>query len=54
MRYKLDGREFDSRSGFWGFWLTKSFLPHYDPGVISASNRNEYQEPPLRVKEAGA
>jgi len=24
--------------------LTQSFLPHYDPGVNSASNRNEYQE----------
>jgi len=22
----------------------KSFRPHYDPGVDSASNRNEYQE----------
>jgi len=24
--------------------LTYSFLPHYGPGVDSASNRNEYQE----------
>jgi len=23
--------------------LTKSFRPHYGPGVISASNRIEYQ-----------
>jgi hypothetical protein len=26
------------------FQLTQSFQPHYDPGVDSASNRNEYQE----------
>jgi hypothetical protein len=26
------------------FQLTYSFQPHYDPGVDSASNRNEYQE----------
>jgi hypothetical protein len=31
MRYNPEGRGFDSRS-------------HYDPGVDSASNRNEYQE----------
>jgi hypothetical protein len=27
------------------FQLTKSFQPHYGPGVDSASNTNEYQEP---------
>jgi len=27
---------------------------HYDPGVDSASNRNEHQEYLLGVKEAGA
>ena len=32
----------------------KSFRPHYDPGVDSASNRNEYQEYFLGVKVAGA
>jgi hypothetical protein len=26
------------------FSFTLSFRPHYDPGVDSASNRNEYQE----------
>jgi hypothetical protein len=26
------------------FQLTKSFQPHYDPGVDSSSNRNEYQK----------
>jgi len=32
------------------FFDTKSFRSHYGPGVVSASNRNEYQE----VKAAGA
>jgi len=32
----------------------KSFRSHYGPGVDSASNRNEYQEYFLGVKEAGA
>jgi hypothetical protein len=27
-----------------------SFQPHYGPGVDSASNRNEYQEPSYGVK----
>ena len=31
-----------------------SFRSHYDPGVDSASNRNEYQEHFLGVKAAGA
>jgi len=32
----------------------KSFRSHYEPGVDSASNRNEYQEYFLGVKAAGA
>ena len=32
----------------------KSFRSHSGPGVDSASNRNEYQEHFLGVKEAGA
>ena len=32
----------------------KSFRLHYDPGVDSASNKNEYQEHVLGVKTAGA
>jgi len=32
----------------------KSFRPHYDSGVDSASKRNEYQEYFLGVKAAGA
>ena len=34
--------------------VMKSFRSHYDPGVDSASNRNEYQEYFLGVKAAGA
>ena len=37
-----------------GFFIDiKSFRSHYDPGVDSASNRNEYQEYFLGVKAAG-
>jgi hypothetical protein len=31
-------------------WNFSSFQPHYGPGVDSASNRNEYQEPSWGVK----
>jgi hypothetical protein len=41
--YKPEGRGFDSWWGHWIFQLTWSFQPHYDLGVESASNRNEYQ-----------
>ena len=54
LRYKPEGREFDSRWSQWNFSLTESFWPHYGPGVDSASNRNEYQESFLGVKTAGA
>jgi hypothetical protein len=42
--YKPVGRRFDSRLCHWNFSLPQSFRPHYDPGVDSASNRNEYHE----------
>jgi hypothetical protein len=32
-------------------WTFSSFQPHYGPGVDSASNRNEYQEPSWGVKD---
>jgi hypothetical protein len=44
LRYKREGREFDSRWCRLNFSLTQSFRPHYVPGVDSASNRNEYQD----------
>jgi hypothetical protein len=31
-------------------WDFSPFQPHYSPGVDSASNRNEYQEPSWGVK----
>ena len=53
LRYKSEGRGFDSRWCLWNFSLT-SFRPHYGPGVDSASNINEYQGYFLGVKVAGA
>ena len=44
LRYKSEGREFDSRWCHWNFSLSQSFRPHYGPGVDSASDRNEYRE----------
>jgi len=44
LRYKPEGRGFNSRWCHWNFSVTQSFRPHYGPGVDSASNRNEYQE----------
>jgi len=54
LRCKLEVLGFDSRLYQWNFSLTYSFRPHYDPGVYSAPNRNEYQEYFLGVKAAGA
>ena len=42
-------------AGVSGFFIDiKSFRSRYDPGVDSASDRNEYQDYFLGVKEAGA
>jgi len=40
LRYKQEGRGFDSRWRHWNYSLIKSFRQHYGPGVDSASNRN--------------
>ena len=53
LRYKPEGRGFDSRWCHWNFSLTLSFRPYYGTGVDSASNRNEYQECFLGVKATG-
>jgi hypothetical protein len=56
-RYKPEGRKFESRWCHWNFSLALFLRLHYDPGVDSASNRNEYQEYLLwggGVKAAGA
>jgi len=52
LRYKSEGRGFDSRWCHWYFLLTYSFQPYYGPGVDSASKRNEYQEYFLGGKES--
>ena len=44
LRYKPEGRGFDSRWCHWNFSSTYSFRPHYGPVVNSASNRNDYHE----------
>jgi hypothetical protein len=44
LRYKPEGRGFDSQCCHWNFSLTQSFWSHYVRGVDSASNRHEYQE----------
>jgi hypothetical protein len=54
LRYKPEFRGFDSRWFHWDFSLTQRFRQHCDPGVVSASNRNEYQEYFLGVKAAPA
>jgi hypothetical protein len=54
LRYKSEGRGFDSQWCHSNFSLTSSFRPHYGPGVGSATNRKEYQEYVLGVKAAGA
>ena len=54
LRYKPEGRGFDSRWCHLNFSLAQSFRPQCGPGVDSASNRNEYQEYLMRVKAAGA
>ena len=43
LRYKPQVHGFVFRWCHWKFTLT-SFRSHYDPGVDSSSNRNEYQE----------
>jgi hypothetical protein len=53
LRYKPEGRVFDSRWCDSIFFSLTSFRPHYGPGVDSASNGNEYQECFLEVKAAG-
>ena len=52
--YKFEGRLFDSRWCYCNFSLTLSFRLHYGPGIVSASNINEYQEIFLGVNAAGA
>jgi hypothetical protein len=43
LRYKIEGRGFDSQQCHWDFSLANSFRPHYVIMVDSVSNRNEYE-----------
>jgi hypothetical protein len=54
LRYKPEGRGFDSRYCHWNFSLTQTLRPHYGSVVDSTSNRNDYQEYFLGAKAAGA
>ena len=40
LRYKPEGRGFNSQCCHWNFSLAYSFQPHYDPGVDSARTSN--------------
>jgi hypothetical protein len=46
LRYKPEGHGFNYRWCHWQFFINIFVFPQpqYDPGVDSASNRNEYQE----------
>ena len=43
LRYKSEGRGFDSHCCHWNFSYINSFWPQYGFGVDSVSNTNEYQ-----------
>jgi hypothetical protein len=44
LRYKPEGRGFDSRWCHWNFSLTYSFQSQCGPGVDSVFNRNKHKE----------
>ena len=44
LRYKPEGRWFNSRLCNWNYSLTKPIRPHYGIGVDSARNKNEYHQ----------
>ena len=54
LRYKSEGRGFDSRWSHWNFSLTLSFRPHYGPGVDTASKEMSTRNISWAVKAAGA
>ena len=54
LRYKSEASGFDSRLCHWNSSLTYSLWQHYDPGVDSATDRNEYHDYLMGVKAAGA
>jgi hypothetical protein len=54
LRYKPEGRGFDSRWCYWDFSLPLTFRPHY--GLLGGTGfeRNEYQGFLLGANKAGA
>ena len=57
LRYRSEGHGFGSRiptASLRFFLLTKSFRPHFDSGIDSASNINEHHGFLLAIKAAGA
>jgi hypothetical protein len=54
LRYKPEGRGFDSRWCHWDFTLTQSFRPRCGFGIDSAFNSNKNQEYFLGGEAAGA
>ena len=46
LHYNLEGGGFDFRWGHYYLSFTNFSQPHYDPGVDSVCNRNEYQGTP--------
>jgi len=53
LRYKPEGRSFDSGWSYWYFSLTSFFRLPYGLGVDSARDRYEYQGYLLGVKVVG-
>jgi hypothetical protein len=54
VRYKPEDRGVENRWDHWYSLWRSLYRSHYEPGVDSVSNRNEYHEYSLGVKEAGA
>jgi hypothetical protein len=52
MRYKPEGRAFDSLWGHWDFLLTQALRQHYNPVVDSATKTDAYQGYLLGVKSS--
>jgi hypothetical protein len=52
--YKPEGRWFENRWGEWIFSIYLILPAALDPGVYSASNRNEYQKQKNNISESRA
>ena len=54
LRYKPEGRGFDSRWWHWNFSLTQSFWPHYGPGLTQPLTEMSTRNIFWGVKATGA